>query len=234
MTTLVLIHAPLAGPLTWSFVADEMRSRGADVLVPSLTGAESAGSPYWPRYAMAVAGALEHLAADEALVLVAHSGAGNLLPLVRQISGRPVKGYLFVDAMLPEDGMRPDEVGYFRHLAVGGFIPPFSDTVLRAVGIEDPSVRHRLLGELRPLPLAVYEEPVPVFAGWPDAPCAYLRFTRTLPSAYERFVQRARGERWAYRELDGGHFHMLVDPSAVVSAIMKLLEPMGIPVARSR
>ncbi len=223
MATFVLIHAPLAGPVTWSLVADKLRSRSHDVIVPSLPDAVEASSPYWPRYAAAVGRSLKELPAERSLILVAHSGAGLLLPLVRQTTGRPVEAYVFVDAMVPEDGMLPDEESYFRGIAVDGFIPPFSEAVLRAMGLDDDSIRGRLLSELRPLPLGVYEEPIPVFEGWPDAPCGYLRFTRTLPTAYERFVQRARRRGWAYREVDGNHFHMLVDPKVVATALLELV-----------
>jgi len=223
MATFVLIHAPLAGPGTWSLVADELRSRGHDVIVPSLPDAAEAGAPYWPRYAAAVGRSVEELPAERSLMLVAHSGAGLMLPLVRQTTGRPVEAYVFVDAMVPEDGMLPAEEGYFRRIAVDGFIPPFSEAVLRAVGIDDESIRGRLLSELRPLPLGVYEEPIPVFEGWPDAPCGYIRFTRTLRTAYERFVQRARRQGWAYREVDGNHFHMLVDSKVVAAALLELV-----------
>jgi hypothetical protein len=225
MTTFVLIHAPLAGPSTWSRVADELRSRGWSAVVLSIAGAEGAGPPYWPRYGAMVGRSLLHLPTDMPLALVAHSGAGFFLPLARQAIARPVEAYVFMDAVVPEDGLLPDEDGYFRRIAVDGFIPPFSEAALRAAGIEDGALRARLLSELRPLPLAVYEEPVPVLPGWPDAPCAYLRFRRTMSTAYERFAGRAQREGWPYRELDGGHFHMLVDPAAVAAALIELVRP---------
>ena len=222
MPAFVLIHAPLAGPSSWSLVADELRSRGYVTVVPSLTGVADGGPPYWPRYGAAAAQALIGLPVDTPVVLVAHSGAGFFLPLVRQATGQPVQRYIFADAVVPEDGTLPDEGGYFSRIAVEGFIPPFSEEVLRLAGIEDGGVRARFVSELRSLPLAVYQEPVPVFPGWPDAPCAYLRFTRTDPGAYRDYVERALREGWGYRELPGGHFHMLVDPQAVAEALVEL------------
>ena len=70
--------------------------------------------------------------------------------------------------------------------------------------------------ELKPLPLAVYEELIPVFEGWPDAPCAYLKFTPT----YEDFAKQARREGWQCAEMTGEHFHMLVDPAGVAAALL--------------
>ena len=43
----VLIHSPLVGPLTWSLVAEDLRRRGIDALVPTLHD-DDTGLPYWP------------------------------------------------------------------------------------------------------------------------------------------------------------------------------------------
>ncbi len=229
MATFVLIHAPLAGPVTWSLVAKELHSKGHEVVVPSLPDARECEPPYWPRYAADVAEFLDAIPFDRPVVLVGHSGAGLLLPLVRQAIRQPATAYIFVDAMVPENGKSaldfrsPEERLQLRQRSPDAFIPPFSEAVLRAVGIEDDSIRSRLISEMRPLPLAVYEEPIPVFEGWPDASCAYIRFTQTVPTAYEQFVKRAQQEGWAYRELNGNHFHMLVVPQAVAETILQLV-----------
>ncbi len=81
-----------------------------------------------------------------------------------------------------------------------------------------------MLSELHPQPLAYRAEPIPVFPGWPDAPCGYIRFT----PFYDGPAERARREGWAYAELDGGHFHMLVDPSGVADTLIGLTEWMGV------
>src|SRR5207248_8072000 len=118
----------------------------------------------------------------------------------------------------------PDRDGaeQFRQAAVDGLLPTWSEEDLRE-DIPDDSLRRRFVAELRPLPLAVYEEPIPVFSGWPDAPCGYLRFTQTDPRAYEEAAQFARHEGWAYTEMQGGHFHMLVDPPGVAEALVDLV-----------
>ena len=77
---------------------------------------------------------------------------------------------------------------------------------------------------MRPRPLAFFTEPIPVFAGWPDAPCAFLQFS----PAYDVPARRAREAGWRYREIAAGHFHMLVDPAAVADALLDLIEyPIG-------
>lgn len=74
------------------------------------------------------------------------------------------------------------------------------------------------MAELRPLPLAVYEEPLPVFAGWPDAPCSYLQ----LSPVYDAPAQQAQAQGWPYVHLPGGHFQMLVAPEAVTDVLLRL------------
>lgn len=103
MPAFVLIHSPLVGPATWGAVAEEMRRRGIEVVVPAPGTIERSNVPYWTQHVQAVNEALENVPADQTSILVAHSGGGMLLPAVRQVTGRPVAAYIFVDAMIPED-----------------------------------------------------------------------------------------------------------------------------------
>lgn len=230
MATFVLVHSPLVGPLTWSLVAAELERRGIRTVVPALQSTQAVGPPYWQQHVDAIARALGPVNSDTSLVLVAHSGAGVLLPAVRQITKRPIAAYIFVDTVIPEDGKSPldlfdspEAAEQFRQLAKGGLLPIWSDwwpeDALRAL-IPEPGLRQRFVAELRPLPVAVYKEAVPVVAGWPDAPCAYLRFS----PAYVRMAEKARSQGWACTELEGGHFHMLVDAEAVTNALFGLTE----------
>lgn len=89
------------------------------------------------------------------------------------------------------------------------------DDDLRDV-IPDEGVRRSMLAELRPRGLAFFEEPISVFAGWPDAPCAYVK----LSAAYAQPAETARMKGWQCSELDAGHFHMLVDPHTVADVMI--------------
>jgi len=208
MKTFVLIHSPLVGPFTWALTADELRRKGVEAVVPTLTGAEASGPPYWRGHAEAVARALEPVAPERPLILVGHSGAGPLLPATRQIIQRRVAAYIFVDAFIPRDGASRRDlfeshegVAQFRQAAADGLLPTWSEEDLRDV-IPDPERRRRFAAELRPLPLAVYEEPLPVFAGWPDAPCGYLQFS----PIYDTPARHAQDEGWAYMRWRPGIF----------------------------
>jgi hypothetical protein len=222
----VLIHAPLVGPYTWALVADELRGLAYSVTVPELTSPANINRPYWQRHAQAVADALASEPRSKPLILVAHSGAGPLLPAVRAMLAHTVTGYLFVDAGLPENGKSrldqfesEESVQQFRQAAKDGFLPVWTESDLREV-IPDKTIRERFASELHPLPVAVYEEALPVFSGWPDAPVGYLRFGNN--PAYEAASRSARRQRFPFLQLQGEHFHMLVNPILVARALVEL------------
>jgi hypothetical protein len=229
MADIVLIHSPLVGPFTWALVAEELRRQGMTVVAPDLHERVDEGIAYWAQHAGAVARALAGRADPEPVVLAGHSGAGMLLPACRELMERPPAGYIFVDAGLPENGKsrldlfeNHDAVAQFRQAASGGLLPAWTDEDLRAL-IPAAEVRERFVSELKPIPLALYEEPLPVFDGWPDAPCGYLHFSPVYDSA----ARRAQQMGWPYRKLEGGHFHMLVDPQTVSAALIELARAMS-------
>ena len=229
VNTFVLVHSPLVGPLTWSRVAEELRHRGIEALTPALPQDDDAAGPFWERHAGAIAQTLRALPADRSVILAGHSGAGPILPAIRREADRSVAAYLFVDAGLPENGQpRLGSGDFARQLrelyARGERFPNWGDELLRTV-VPDPSVRRALLAELRPQPWAFWAEPIPVFAGWPDAPCAYLRFAPN--PAYDAAAAEAGRRGWPCLELAGGHFHLLVDPAAVAEALLHLVRRMG-------
>jgi len=224
----ILIHSPLVGPLTWSLVAEDLRGRGLDALAPTLHDGDTS-LPYWRRFAAAVVRALEAIPADRALTLIGHSGAGPLLPAIGRRSGRHIDAYVFVDAGIPLgersylDGIEagnPALAAQLRqHLGAGGHFPEWGEEDLRAA-LPDERLRREMMAELHPHPLAFFEEPIPGFANGPDAPCGYLRFSPPyIPEA-----ERAQQEGWAYCEIEAEHFHMLVDPAGVATALIDLTQ----------
>ena len=100
----VLIHSPLVGSLTWSLVAEQMRQRGLSVIVPTLINSPNSKQPFWKQHAKSVSKALGEVSKDTSLTLVAHSGAGPLLPVIRRTLVQPISTYMFVDAGIPRGG----------------------------------------------------------------------------------------------------------------------------------
>ena len=222
----VLIHSPLVGGLTWTLVAEQMRQRGYSVIVPILSDLEISKDPYWKQHADSVAQALIHIPPGTNVILVAHSGAGPLLPIIRQNIPNRIRAYVFVDAGIPRDGatrldlMKSEDPGWAKgfeeSLQSGEQFPKWSSDDLREI-VPDENLRKRLVAEIHPRGLDFFTEPIPVFHGWPDAPCVYVQFS----APYERPAAQGRQAGWQIYKLSVGHFHMLVDASAVTDIIFE-------------
>ena len=221
----VLIHSPLVGGLTWTLFAEQMRQRGQSVFVPILCDLKISKDPYWKQHAESVAQALVNIPPETNVILVAHSGAGPLLPAIRQHIPNPIHAYVLVDAGIPRDRATrldlmtsedPEWAKRFEEsLQSGEQFPNWSSDDLREI-VPDENLRKRLVAEIHPRGLEFFTEPIPVFHGWPDAPCVYIQFS----APYESPAAQAREAGWATCELRAGHFHMLVDALAVADIIL--------------
>lgn len=215
----LLVHSPLVGPTTWRWVADALRAAGHDVEVPDLRPAAATGRV--EEVVRAVASAVPP--GWSRPLLVGHSGAGFFLPL----SGARVDAaeLVFVDAGLPPcDGRAApgdDFIDRLRSLAVDGTLPPWSswwgDDVMAAL-VPDELRRSHLVEEMAELPLALFDSPVAMPAGWCDAGVSYL----LLSEAYRDDARRARALGWPLVERLGGHLDLVTHPDVVAEAIEEL------------
>ncbi len=236
--TTVLVHSPLTSAAAWGDLPSVLRGRGHQVAVVDV--ADDDAPPFAARFVARAALQVREQAGDRPVLLVGHSGAGYLLPLLgaaRRAARARVAGYVFLDAALPParptsrlDLMRaevPD--GSVEELAsglaVGGTFPDWTDTDLREL-VPDQAARAALVGSLRPRGEDFFTDPVPVVADWPDAPCGLLR----LSPAYDGALRLARLRGWPVLEgpddRPGGHFAALVDPGAVADDLEALLARM--------
>lgn len=226
--TFVLLHSPVVGPFTWGAVARELRGRGMQVIVPSLVDALRRPPPFWQQMAEASARAVRAASPAHPPIFVGHSGAGPLLPVMRSALGGPVGAYVFVDAGLP----RSASTGFERMPAVladrlqslvrDGCVPRWSDwwgdEAVR-MHLPDDEMRACFLAELRPLPLALFEERLPVTGPWPDAPCAYLQ----LSPGYDAEAAEARRQKWPDARLNSHHLGLPTEPVAISDALLAML-----------
>ncbi|MDB5468351.1 MAG: hypothetical protein JWQ46_3113 [Phenylobacterium sp.] len=220
----VLLHSPLLGPLTWRATAAVLAGRGHPAQTPSWPRLSSIAEGYYPALAGAMAANVEGADGDPP-VLVAHSGAGALMPALVGAMRAPPARVIFVDAILPHPGRSwfdtaPAEVRErLRGGAQMGQLPPWDDWwppgALERL-VPDPELRQALVAELEPLPLAYFEEPAP------DAdmslPTAYLK----LSGAYEDEARIAGLRGWPVVRLPMNHLAVLSQPHALATAIVDL------------
>jgi hypothetical protein len=224
----VLLHSPLVGPLTWDLVAAELRQRGLNVFVPTLKDSPGTNEPFWKQHAESVLQALVNVPKDVPLILVAHSGAGPLLPAIRGLLPNLVQAYVFVDAGIPQpnasrlDLMKSEDPewasDFQKDLEDGAHFPAWSFDDLQEL-IPDETLRRQMVAEIQPRGLDFFTEPIPAFDGWPDALCVYIQFS----APYDRPAAQAREAGWPTYELSAGHFHMLVDAKIVTGLIVDAL-----------
>jgi hypothetical protein len=227
MTVFVLVHSPSVGPATWQPVAERLTASGHQALVPSLLNVGDGEPPYWPRVVAAVRAGLTGVAGNQPIVLVVHSNAGVFAPVLVDGLAQPVASCIFADATVPEAaGSTPlaeeEFLPFLRGLAgPDGRLPQWTDWWSEedvAPMFPDDQVRQVVTAEQPRLPLAYYQEQVPVPAGWDHRPGGYLLFS----PAYAGQADQARARGWPVRTTEGEHLHQVVDPDAVSLALLDL------------
>lgn len=233
----ILVHSPSVGPRTWEPVAECLRGRGQECVVPSLLDLALASAPFWPRVVADVNAAASELDTRREVVLVAHSNAGLFMPLLITDAARPVRACLFVDAALPVDSgatpVVPSELLEFlrTHASADGTLPPWSqwwDEEEVAPMFPDPQTRLAVTGEEPRLPLAYYEQMVPAPLGWDAVPCGYLYFG----PPYDELAEQASGRGWPVRHEPGLHLHQIVEPDRVADTLIDMARQLTDPTTR--
>ncbi|SCE95173.1 hypothetical protein GA0074695_2406 [Micromonospora viridifaciens] len=217
----VLIPSPFLGPAVWAPVASALRSDfGVTAAVPPPP------DPAAPSPAAVLAAIEKGLPESDDLVLVPHSNAGLYVPAL--VTARPVRGAVFVDAVLPPArGVVPVAPAGLRDMLrdrvdPDGHLPPWTrwwpeESV--AGLFPNAETRARVEAEQARLPFEYLTARVDLPDGWDAVSAGYLSFGDTY--ADEREDARARG--WPVRTMLGGHLHMLRDPAGVAAEIMEIV-----------
>jgi hypothetical protein len=161
------------------------------------------------------------------VILVAHSGAGALIPALEAALAAPPAGMILVDAILPHPGKAwldtapPQLALQLRNGVDAGLLPPWDQWwppgALERL-VPDEAARTALISELEGLPLDYLEEAAPAMTL--SAPAAYLQ----LSGAYDDEGQYAVRQGWPVVRLPLHHLAMLTHAEAVAGAIHGLAE----------
>ena len=219
----VLIHSPLVGPSTWRAVADHLTLERHEVVVPDLR--VDAIAPMWAAQVDTVATSLNARQARNEWWLVAHSGAGPLLPAIDRALAPSIAGWVLVDAAMPHPGRSRFEelpealVERIESMASGGTLPRwnnwFEADVLARV-LPDGPMRAAFIDDLPCLPRLMFEEPLPADSIPLGRSCSYIQ----LSAAYAAESAEAKRLGWPVAVLDGDHLWPLTHPMETTEALL--------------
>ncbi|WP_218125412.1 alpha/beta fold hydrolase [Glycomyces harbinensis] len=227
---LVLVHSPLTGAQAWRPAAVALRSMGRRVAVPDFEAVFERDGPYHQAVASAVADQIDAHPGMR-VVLVAHSGAGALLPAITASVGSAI-GAVFVDALLPHPSRTwfdtvPRELrDRLASLAEGDRLPKWSDwfpPAAVAALLPEAAQREAFIAALPRMPLSYFAETAPDPQAWPPRWCAYVRCSE----AYDAEAAEAARAGWPVRRVEGDHLSLLTRPeetARVIDAIVAASE----------
>jgi hypothetical protein len=218
----VLLASPLLSPASWGSTPYELGLLGHEAEAPAWPGLSSVGDGYYEGLAE---GVVRGLAPGAPPILVAHSGAGALVPAVA--ARIPTAGTVFVDALLPHPGRSwfdtapPELAAQLREGASAGSLPPWPQWwppgALERL-IPDAAQREALTAGLEPIPADYFEEPAP--RSELSGPAAYIR----LSGSYEEDASEAERRGWPVMRLPLHHLAILTHGSTVTAALHSAAE----------
>jgi len=217
VTHWLVLPSPFLGSSAYAPLADALRTGGDDASVA--TYAEP------PVAADLVAGWSATAGRIEDVVLVPHSNAGHLAPLVSdRAGGLPI---VFMDAALPASSgsspLVPAELrSHLAGLAHDGTLPVWTRWWSRA-DLDDvlPGEWFDRVDAAAPrVPLAYADDAVEVPDDWEGGRCAYLGFGET----YDEELARVRELGWPHRIVAGRHLQCVVAPHDTASGLRALHE----------
>ena len=215
----ILLHSPVVGPSTWKWVAEALSDAGSDVVVPDLVSAALSGHP------MKFAETAIRSSGSGDAVLVGHSGAGALLPLIGEgLAIRPSLT-IFVDAGLPPCKGSFSAGGHFlgtlRELSTDGMLPRWSDWwapgVLESL-VPDDAKREVVERELPGIPLRFYESLIEVPQGWCARAGAYV----LLSEGYQDDANNASVLGWPVVTRLGQHLDIICHSEAIAGILLEI------------
>ena len=216
MTRWLVLPSPFLGPAAYAPLAAALRAGGDDASV-----ATYAEPPVTAELVDAWSSAAEEL---DDVVLVPHSNAGHLAPLVSgRCGGLPI---VFMDAALPaSSGTSPLVPTQLRSHVVDladsdGLLPAWTRWWPRD-DLENvlPGAWFDRIDAIAPgVPLAYVDETVDVPDGWERGRRAYLAFGET----YAEELTRVRELGWPHRVVPARHLHCVVDPDETTAELRSL------------
>jgi hypothetical protein len=217
----------LVGPGTWRALAPLLEAGGRRTVVADFRKALLGAPPLYFSIGRSIAEQLSAIPPSDEIVVVVHSGAGALAPMLAR-NNRQIRRAVFVDALLPHPGKcwfdtAPATLAAHLHsLAKGGYLPRWHrwwpQGSIEAM-IPDEAVRDAFIGELYEVPVSYLEEVAPLGDVPDTVACSYLQ----LSAACKADADGAKRRGWRVERLDLNHLAMLTHADQVAAVLPGLI-----------
>ncbi|MBK9587161.1 MAG: alpha/beta hydrolase [Sphingomonadales bacterium] len=230
--TFVLVHGAWHGGWCWRDVAARLRSRGALVHTPTLTGLGDkkhlrAAYQGLQTFITDVAATIETEELQD-VVLVGHSFGGMVITGVADRMAERIKRLVYLDAFAPNDGQSvvtcapgasAESMARLRRSLEaqawdGEWIaPPPAELV--GLHLATAELRDWDLRNMTEQPLSSFVEPLPLVHGRPEIPSTYIVCDNPpMPGTpfvahHKEVAAGAYGSHWIARRIDTGHMAMI-------------------------
>ena len=230
--TFVLVHGAWHGGWCWRLVANALRAAGHTVFAPTLTGMGERAhlmnkSVNLSTHVTDVVNVFEFEELED-VILVGHSYAGHILPMVADRIAPRIRHSVYLDANIGRDGksfLPPDEIARrAASVAIDGYLLPSQDPVWFGIPADHPLlpwVRRRLTYHS----LNCLSEVVQLKNGG-DAtiPKTFIRCLKrrdmSQPDPVEPLVKGQPG--WTWLTLDTGHDAMVTMPEEMTTMLLAI------------
>ena len=242
MTTYVLVHGSWHGGWCWNRVAPLLRSAGADVYTPTLTGMGERAhlaphlDPKSINLDLHQQDVLQTLVYQnlEDVILVGHAYAGMVITGVAELCPERLACLVYVNGVVPLDG--ESMVDQIEVVRAGPFVDWVKDQIQRDEGflpipaprpevgrrwgITDPDDLAWVGSLVTPQPAAAFAQPVRL--GNPDGAAVPRCFIGSSEAGFESVAQRAESADWGVYHIDSGHDPMITNPREVADILLEI------------
>lgn len=230
MAVFVLLHGLFTGAFVWDQTADRLRALGHGVVQPNLRGmgARAENSPRaqgLDDFVDDVCACLEQHDVRQA-VLVGHSFAGMLLPVLSQKAGQRIRSLLYVDGQSPiKDKSFADLAGpYFSPMLAAktdaqGRTHPWPP---QAFGLAGHPGWDALASRMQPVPATLFHDPAKVGVADIDTPSVFLRCQQNLVPFMDESAARVAQHGGKVLLLNAPHSPMISHADTLANALDRL------------
>jgi len=229
--TFVLVHGAWHGGWCWRDVARGLRAAGHTVFTPTLTGLGERAHLANPAVDLSThaTDVIQVFECEELedVVLVGHSYAGHVIPLVADAIRGRIRQMIFLDAVVAQDGkpfLAPEAGEARKRVAIDGYLEPPPGLEFFGIPADHPLapwVKRRIT----PHPLPTLLQTVHYRNGGPAGlPKTYIRCLKrrnmTQPDPVE--VQLKGQPEWTWLTIDTGHDAMVTAPQELTGMLLQI------------